>query len=358
METTKIKFGQPLQSPFYKDVKDKMEQYFLMKRCSKKANTAMLIKLLIIAGLFLGSYVLLLSNVLSETGLLALAVLFGFSMVLIAFNVSHDASHGALFRSPKLNHLFSYSFNLIGVNRYIWDIKHNLSHHAFTNVPGYDMDIEQIKIARLVPHVKLRWYHRYQHIYVPALYPFTSLYMIFIKDFLMLSTKHYGNNTYHDHPKKEYAILCISKLFYFTYALIIPLMVINLVWWKILLGFLLMHFVLGTFLAIILFPVHALDDSPFPKPDDDGVIDNSWAIHQVETSTNFGVNSRILCWLCGGLNTHIIHHIFPSICHIHYYDLTKIVREIAKKHKVAFRDNTTLGALSSHVNFLRVMGRP
>jgi linoleoyl-CoA desaturase len=178
-----------------------------------------------------------------------------------------------------------------------------------------------------------------------------------MKDFEMFATKQYGNNIYYDHPKKEYFILFASKFLYLVYSLIIPLIFIHLVWWKILLGFTVMHLVLGVLVALILFPVHAQDDSPYPTPDQNGMIDNSWAIHQVETTSNFGSNSWILCWLCGGLNTHIVHHIFPSVCHIHYYDLTKIIRKIAKKHEINFRDNTIAGALFHHLNFLRIMGR-
>ncbi len=356
MKNIRIKFGVPLNTPFYKELKERVENYFNSTGYTKKANAAMIFKMTIIVSLFIGSYIALLSNRFNEITMLLLAVLFGLSMVLIAFNISHDASHGALFHNPKLNNLFSYSFNLIGVNRYIWDIKHNISHHSLTNIPGYDMDIEQIKIARLVSHVKLKWFYRYQHIYVPLLYPFASLFMVFIKDFQMFATKQYGNNHYYNHPKKEYLILLFSKLIYFTYALIIPLILIKLVWWKILIGFFLMHFVLGTFLAIILFPVHALDDSPFPEPDENGVISNSWAVHQVETTTNFGANNKLLCWLCGGLNTHIVHHIFPSVCHIHYFNLNKIIKEVALQHGVRFRENTIAHALSSHIRFLKMMG--
>lgn len=357
MTSTTIKYGTPINTPFYKEMKEKIDAYFISKGYSRKANGAMIIKIILIGILFFGSYFALLSNVFSEAVMLLLAILFGLSKVLIAFNISHDASHGALFKSSKLNRFFSYSFNLIGVNKYIWDIKHNTSHHSFTNVPGYDMDIEQIKIARLVNHVELKWYYRYQHIYVPLLYPFTSLFMVFVKDFQMFATKRYGNLQYHDHPKKEYFILIISKLIYFAYALIIPLIFIKLVWWKILIGFFLMHLILGTFLAIILFPVHALDDSPFPEPNENGIINNSWAEHHVETSTNFGANNKLLFWLSGGLNTHIIHHIFPSICHIHYFDLTKIIRETALKHGLKFRDNTVKQAIFSHLHFLKIMGR-
>jgi linoleoyl-CoA desaturase len=358
MKNKTIRFGKPLNSPFYTEVKAKMNDYFKVKGCSQKANGRMLLKIVIIGFLFAGSYFLLLSNLLSERLMLGVALLFGVSQVLIAFNIAHDASHGALFKNQKLNRIFSYCFNLIGVNRYIWDIKHNVSHHSFTNIPGYDMDIEQIKIARLVENAELRWFHRYQHVYVPLLYPFASLYMVFIKDFQMFMTKKYGNNHYEGHSSREYLILFFSKLFYFTYALLLPMIFIKLVWWKILAGFFLMHFVVGTFLAIILFPVHALDDSPFPEPAENGEIDNSWAVHQVETSTNFGVDNQLLFWLSGGLNTHVVHHLFPSICHIHYYDLTKIIREVALKHNVPFRDNSIFKALSSHLALLKMMGNP
>jgi len=357
MVNAKVKFENSLNTGFYNELKEKVENYFINSGNSKKANTGMILKIILILLSFIGSYVLILSNRFNENGLLFLALLFGLFHVLIAFNISHDAAHGALFNSPKLNYLFSYSFNFIGVNRYIWEIKHNISHHSFTNIPGYDMDIEQVKIARLVSHIKLRKIYRYQHIYIPLLYPFTSLYMIFIKDFQMFATRHYGNVHYYNHPRKEYLILFVSKIFYLTYALIIPLIFIKLVWWKILFGFILMHFVVGTFLSMILFPVHALDDSPFPEPDENGKINNSWAVHQVETTTNFGPDNFFLFWLSGGLNTHIVHHIFPSICHIHYFKLTKIIRETALKHDIIFRENSMAGALISHFRLLKIMGR-
>ncbi len=357
MKTVNVKFQKEKQNEFAENLNKRIDDYFAKNNCNDKANLAMIIKLVVIGILFFGSYALLLSNAFSETKLLLLAILFGFSKALIAFNISHDASHYALFKNKKLNELFSYSFNLIGVNRYIWHIKHNLSHHSYTNIPGYDMDIEQIKIARLVPHVPMKWYYRFQHIYVPMLYPFLSLFMLVFKDFQMFATKKYGINTFHNHPRKEYFILIFSKLFYILYAFIIPFYVIKIVWWKFLIGFFVMHFVLGIFLAIILFPVHALEDMPFPEPNENGIMKNSWLIHEFETSTNFAAKSRIVNWISGGLNTHIIHHIKPSICHIHYYELTKIIRTTAKEHHIEFKENSLLKSIQLHLGLLKKMGR-
>lgn len=357
MENKIITFDPSGHLAFKTELLKRIEAYFKDSGQGKKANSAMILKIVIILFLFTATYIALISNLLPPAMLLVFTVLFGISNVLIAFNISHDAAHNALFINPKTNYLFSYTFNLIGVNRYIWDIKHNRSHHAFTNMPGLDLDIEQIKIARIVGHVPQKWYYKYQHIYIPLLYPFTSLYMIFIKDFLMFAAGKYGNSLLPAHPKKEYIILIASKSFYFFYTLIIPLMFISQPWYYIVAGFILMHMIQGTFLAAILFPVHALHDSPFPKADKDGLIHNNWFKHQIEVSTNFGVKSKLLFWLSGGLNIHIPHHLFPGICHIHYYNLAPIIKEVALSHGILYRENTLAGALRSHFQLLEIMGK-
>jgi linoleoyl-CoA desaturase len=352
-----FKFTQSINTPFYVDLKQRVDAYFKSKSNNRKANAHMYTKMIFIFALFCSSYGLLVSNVLGPWLMFAALVVFGLSNVLVAFNIAHDASHGALFKKNKWNKLFAYTFNLIGVNQYIWDIKHNQSHHAFTNIEGLDIDIEQTKIARIHESSERKWFHRYQHLYLPFIYPLASLFMIFIKDFQLFAAKRYGNKVILTHPRKERVILFLSKFLYITYTLIIPMIVINLIWWKILIGFIMMHLIMGVFLSIILFPAHVLDDSPFPKPDDSMEIHNSWAVHQVETTTNFAANNRFITWLSGGLNTHIAHHLYPNICHIYYYDLTKIIREVAQKHQISFRDKTMLGALKSHLAYFKQMGK-
>jgi len=357
MADIRLKFGTSNNSPFYSELKKRVDNYFISNGYSRHANGHMIFKMIFIFLLLITSYTALLSNHLTESQMLLCAVLFGISQTLIAFNVAHDASHGALFTNTKLNRFFSYSFNLIGVSNYIWNIKHNLSHHTFTNIPGHDMDIEQTKIARFTVNSKPKWFHKYQYLYLPLFYPFLSIFIIFIKDFMMFQKQKYGNSEV-NHPKSEYRILIVSKLFYVIYALIIPLIIIDLPWYKILLGFLIVHMVVGLFLAMILIPVHALDDSDFPEADANGTIHNSWVIHQIESTSNYGANSWLLTWLAGGLNTHIIHHIFPTICHIHYFELTKIIRQTSLEYGIKFRDKHVWQAVISHLRFLKKLGRP
>ena len=64
-------------------------------------------------------------------------LLLGVSVLLTAFNISHDASHGVAVKSKFWNKmLFSLSFNLQGNNAYVWGKNHNESHHLYTNVEG------------------------------------------------------------------------------------------------------------------------------------------------------------------------------------------------------------------------------
>lgn len=357
MTRANIKFKPAARSAFSADLKARVADYFRQTHQTRHANRAMVIKICTIMTLFIASYGLLLSNFLGLFGMLLSYMVFGFSMVLIAFNIAHDASHHALFKRPALNTLFSYTFNLIGVNSYIWDIKHNRSHHAFTNVPGHDMDIEQIRIARLIDKVPAKWYYRYQHLYVPVLYPLASLYMILVKDFQMFATRQFGNTLHFSHPAREYVILILSKLLYLTYALLIPMWVLDLPWYHVMMGFLLMHAVVGASIAVILFPVHTQADSIFPTPDAEGYIHDDWYAHQIKTGLNFGARQPVLTWLSGGLNLHIPHHLFPGICHIHYEKLNGILKQTALEHGLPYKEITLFQVLRSHLQFLRIMGK-
>ena len=70
---------------------------------------------------------------------------------LMAFCVMHDANHGAYFRTRRLNHLMGWTADaLLGLSSYAWRVKHNVAHHTYTNVDGYDADITQMPFARLM----------------------------------------------------------------------------------------------------------------------------------------------------------------------------------------------------------------
>src|SRR5690606_1761348 len=131
-----------------------------------------------------------------------------------------------------------------------------------------------------------------------------------------------------------------------------------LLWWQVLLGILLMHFIAGFILAIIFQPAHVVDGTEFPVPDETNSLENSWAVHQLRTTTNFGNRSRLFSWYVGGLNFQIEHHLFPNICHVHYRRIAGIVRTTAQEFGLPYKSfDTFFGALLGHTRMLKELGR-
>ena len=59
---------------------------------------------------------------------------------------------------------------MLGFSSYAWRVKHNVAHHTYTNVDGYDDDINQTPFARLMPTQAPKPWYRLQHIYIWPLY--------------------------------------------------------------------------------------------------------------------------------------------------------------------------------------------
>ncbi|HYG51814.1 MAG TPA: acyl-CoA desaturase, partial [Flavobacteriales bacterium] len=159
--------------------------------------------------------------------------------------------------------------------------------------------------------------------------------------------------------RKQLLILFISKALYYFYTVGIPVLFIGITWWYVLIGFVVMHFISGLSLALIFQPAHVIEETNFPLPDPTGNMENDWAVHQMYTTANFAPKSRIFSWFIGGLNYQVEHHLFPSICHIHYRKLSKIVKATAKEFNLPYHEKSTfLEALLSHTKTLIRLGKP
>ena len=91
---------------------------------------------------------------------------------------------------------------------------------------------------------------------------------------------------------------------------------------------------------------------------EDMVIENTWAVHQMNTTVNFANNNFWLNWYAGGLNFQVEHHLFPNICHIHYKKISKIVKETAKEFNVPYHEQPSFtAAIWNHAKMLKKLGR-
>lgn len=354
----KIKFRNTIESNFTQTLNHRIHNYFTDNGISEKGNLLMATKVLFFLGGFVLSYWLIyLSGSSILFSILSWLVL-GFFTAFVGFNISHDAVHGSLSNHKIINKALGYTFNLAGTNKYMWKLMHNVIHHTYTNIPGHDEDLEPVSLIRLSTENKLKKVHRFQHWYAYFFYTMTSISWVFKKDFAAFFRKKMGNYENKKHPMKEYIILFISKAVYFAVFLALPLIFAGVPWWATIIGFVVMHMVQGITLAVVFQLAHVVEGATFPTPDEKGDVMNNWTIHQLNTTANFARKSFLASWFFGGLNFQIEHHLFPHICHIHYPEISHIVKETAEEYGIVYNENETMwDAIKSHTKMLKLLGQ-
>jgi len=118
------------------------------------------------------------------------------------------------------------------------------------------------------------------------------------------------------------------------------------------------HAVAGTALGIVFQLAHVVEETMHPEPNEQNAMPQSWVVHELATTANFGPTNRVLNWYVGGLNFQVEHHLFPKVCSIHYPALSQIVRDLAAKHGLPYNSHATMrSAIRSHLRTLRAYGR-
>lgn len=289
---------------------------------------------------------------------LLLWVLMGVAVSGIGMSVMHDANHGAFSKSQRTNDWVGYSLNMLGGAVFNWKLQHNILHHTYTNIATLDEDIKNRGVLSFHPYARPKKVQRFQHIYAIFFYGLITLYWVVGKDWVQLAqfTRSGVNKNTAAQNWNIGIRIALIKVFYFLMVLGLPLaggmptgLVIG--------GFLLMHFVAGVILTIIFQMAHTVEGTSHPLPNEHGVIENDWAIHQMETTVNFSRKNRLLSWYVGGLNYQVEHHLFPRICHVHYPKLAPIVEATAREFGVPYLENKTFGeALASHFRLMKTVG--
>ncbi len=359
MSAPKIKFTNPEKSMFFQVLRQRVEHYFSDQKICKSGGNTILIKSVIMLALYLIPYILLLSINMSPLLMAFMAFLMGLGVAGVGMSVMHDAIHGSLATSKTLNKLFGASIYLLGGNAYNWEVQHNRLHHTYTNVHEVDEDITGKFLLRLSFQEKKKSIHRFQHIYAFFLYSLMTVSFLW-KDFKEISffNKMAESGMTKPFPKKEIVTLIISKIGYVVFILVLPLTLTSITFGQWVIGFFIMHCTAGIILSTVFQMAHVVEGAHQPVPEVSGNIENAWAVHQLQTTSNFAGKGKFLSWYIGGLDYQIEHHLFPYISHIHYSALSPIVRETAKEFGYEYnaKGNFRL-ALSSHVRMLKSMGR-
>ncbi len=352
-----MKYAKSNNNAFFNGLRPEVDHYFKSRNISKYANYFLALKGVLLILVYILSYISIFRQHASTSSLVMAYILMGLSGVMIVFNLVHDASHQALSMKKWVNRSMTYLGDLVGINTYIWNIRHNIQHHSFTNVLGGDLIIESIPLIRLSPQQPYKPFHRFQVMYAPFLYMFYSFYWMFVIDFRLFFMKDICNLHHIKHPVKQWVILFATKLFYISYMIILPWQYTSLSLVQCILFFLVLHMAAGLLLSFIAVLGHFVEGPVFPEAEG-GIIPNSWSEHELDATIDFAPKSRIVNWITGGLNTHVAHHLFPAICHVHYYDITLIIEDYCIKNRYNYKKESFAGGLYSHFRYLNKLSSP
>lgn len=360
MKTIKFSSNDPVQKQFAAAVRKNVSNYFKEKGISTKGDSRMVVKAILLLSIYIAPFIILLTVSMGPGVAALLTILMGIGEAGIGMSVMHDAGHSAFSNKQWVNSLFSRTMFLLGSNTFNWKVQHNILHHTFTNIYGYDQDIETKAVLRLCEHAPAKKFHRFQHLYA---YPFYGLMTLskLITDIAQLRefnrsgiTREQGRK-----PSVEIIKLIATKVVYFSLLIGLPLWLTDFRWWQVLVGFCILHVTAGMIMSTIFQMAHVVEGAQQPLPDDNGQIKNEWVVHELLTTADFARNNLFLNWYVGGLNFQIEHHLFPNTCHIHYRKIAPLVEQTAREFGITYNLKPTFfGAFISHVKRLKTLGRP
>ena len=233
---------------------------------------------------------------------------------LIGFSFWHDYEHGAL--GPPSNSLWERVLTLcsLGFDEDIWNLQHNIKHHAYTGVYGHDPDegtwlrVPGLVLCTLSSLTQRLWYFR-----LPL----------------------YGKMWFLHDPGG----LCLGRMLLY---LVLPEC---LVWWKTASWLAVVWYIVGKsqLNMLIVYGDHYMPATTYATSrlytETTRAID--WGEAQVCVSANFGRGSRVVDWILG-TNYQIEHHLFPALANVHLPHIAPIVRRICVARGLHYDDRYSL----------------
>ncbi len=350
----KVRFPSP--SPFMVDLRARVDAYFDGADLPRTANAAMVWKSIFWVGLAAASFAVTLAEAVPFPASLAVSALTGLALACVGFNVGHDAIHGSYAKRAWVNHVLSWTFDVMGASSATWSVFHNVIHHTYTNICGVDQDLEPGPFLRFYPRAAPpSRVQRFQHLYAWVLYGFIGFVWVLVKDFRQMRAPH--PLTGRRPPARVVAGVLIGKAAHVGLFVALPLAIVQRPAWQTLMGYAVMMFAAGVTLAIVFQLAHVVEGVTFRTLPADGVVLQPWAEHELASTADFG-RWKLTTFVTGGLDHQVEHHLFPRICHIHYPALAPIVTTCARDHGlVALNSGRFVSAVASHARVLARLGR-
>jgi delta11-fatty-acid desaturase len=331
-----------LNSAFTKELRQGANE--ILSRDSIKASTRRWLEMIILTALWLytipafvrGNWIML--------------FLTPFLCWVAGVNAFHDASHFAVSDSWQINTFLSYLHPWFS-SPTMWAHQHVIGHHCYPNIPSKDPDMYHApKLIRHTKTMRHRPAYRYQHFTFIITWILGLAFMAQVNSIRLVF---FGGGKFN--RTTEYMKLSESRknLHLFGRALCFCLIY---AWPFFTFTFLkaLVWALVPIYFFSILFMVSTQINHLVPESVD--VHHPNFFIHQIITSHNVATDNYLVFLLTGGLNHQIEHHLFPSVNHCHLRALRTLVKDLCKKHNVAYNETPTLGeALVKHVKHLEIL---
>lgn len=343
---------------FYMTLKERVKKYFKANDLDPKihvpffcASTAVILSTLAVWYMAVLSIYNEYSLVISSL----LALLSGFGYALVSFH-SHDISHFAWTHRPWIWKVLSNIYcSVHGVSAYIWYFQHLVGHHVHPNHDRLDPDVgaKKVDIWRVKPFQVQAPHYAYQYIYLPLLLNLIAIKMK-ILDFRDLIARR-DEIPVNPPTAMQLFTFMATKAVHFSYRVILPSYYIS--WPSLLLLNVLSDFVMGFWMGFVTQLNHLNTEVLYPNPEYSR-FDVPWSKMQVMTTVDYATDSTLWNFLTGGLNSQVIHHMFPWILSVYYKDLNPILVKTCAEFGVKYNCFSSLWTMwSSHNQFLKDMGQ-
>lgn len=341
----------PIHSAFAEEVKAAKKNYFSSTGKTETGDWRLFSKTIILYTLLFSTYYILVFGSIPWWAYILFCIALGIEKAGIGFCVMHDAIHKSYSPYPWLNYVMGLSLNFLGANNVLWFVKHNIIHHTYVNIHGYDEDIEAKPLLRM--HDDQPWLpiHRYQHKpwYWRSVYSLLYFQWIWYNDYKKYFTRKILFMKGIHFSFSDHIVFWMSKLLNIFLFVVVPIFYHGVGMWAI--GYTIVLTTTSLLIATVFQLAHVVSGLQHPTKD---TAEGDWYVHQIVTTADFAVGNKFLTWFLGGLNFQREHHLFPRVSHVHYPALRKELLPVYKKWDIPIVEYETMSlAVQAHVAELK-----